>query len=83
MCRCLKVTDAVLTGVNLCFVLCFIFCFPFAVVKNIGLLCLGSTSGLYFTSPFFLHTKCKNHKFFLPAYMCLVGFSVSTQNMQS
>lgn len=22
MCRCLKVTDAVLTGVNLCFVLC-------------------------------------------------------------
>lgn len=35
----------------LCYV--FIFCFPFAVVKNIGLLCLGSTSGLYFTSPFF------------------------------
>lgn len=83
MCRCLKVTDAVLTGVNLCFVLCLYILLSVCCSKKYRTVMPWFNFWFVFHFSIFLHTKCKNHKLFLPAYMCLVGFSVSTKNMQS
>lgn len=78
----LKVTSAVLTGVNLGFVLC-LYILPFiSCSKKYRTVMSWFNFWFVFHFSIFLHTKSKNHTFFLPAYMCLVGFSVSTKNMQ-